>query len=313
MAIELPLRLADYHGTQCGFCSPGMVMAMKSLIDSKEGAASAAPSTAEVENALDGNICRCTGYRPILDAFKTFASDAASSGVSDIEDVKKCPRTSMPCVGECSTTSVVCKQLLTGQNDVWFQPRSVEDLLGNIRQVPEHETYRLVGGNTGAGVYDDGGPFRYYIDVTKIPEMRGVTAADPFTLGAATTLTSAMELMTSRSQEDPSNYGYLRAVVSHLGKVANASVRNVGTIAGNLMLKKGHNAFPSDVFVLLVAGGGKITHRKAVSDSAETVSVEDWLQDRDPAVGRVILSLTFPPMDSSKHIFRYEKKSRDDR
>ena len=158
---ELDPRLADFHGTQCGFCSPGMVMAMKSLIDSKDDI-----KTAEVENALDGNICRCTGYRPILDAFKTFASDGA--GVSDIEDIKKCPRTSMPCVGECSTSSVVCKQLRTGQDDVWFQPRSVEDLLGNIRQVPEHETYRLVGGNTGTGVYDDGGPFRYYIDVTKI-------------------------------------------------------------------------------------------------------------------------------------------------
>ena len=67
---ELDPRLADFHGTQCGFCSPGMVMAMKSLIDSKDDI-----KTAEVENALDGNICRCTGYRPILDAFKTFASD----------------------------------------------------------------------------------------------------------------------------------------------------------------------------------------------------------------------------------------------
>ena len=67
-SIEWPPRLADYHGTQCGFCSPGMVMTMKSLIESKEGAAGAASplSTAEVENALDGNICRCTGYRHYL-------------------------------------------------------------------------------------------------------------------------------------------------------------------------------------------------------------------------------------------------------
>ena len=77
--------MADYHGTQCGFCSPGMVMTMKSLIDSKEGAA--APSTAEVENVLDGNICRCTGYRPILEGLKTLTSDrwaaAAVNGASN--------------------------------------------------------------------------------------------------------------------------------------------------------------------------------------------------------------------------------------
>ena len=85
--------------------------------------------------------------------------------------------------------------------------------------------------------------------------MRGVLASDPFTLGAATTLTSAIELMTSRSKEDPSGYEYLAAVATHLKKVANVSVRNVGTIAGNLMLKRAHNAFPSDVFTLLVASG----------------------------------------------------------
>ena len=94
-------------------------------------------------------------------------------------------------------------------------------------------------------------------------------------------------------------------MAAHLRKVANASVRNVGTLAGNLALKKGHSAFPSDVFNLLVAAGGKVTHRKAVSDAAETVLAEDWLRDRDASsAGWVILSVTFPPMDSSKHIFR---------
>ena len=92
--------------------------------------------------------------------------------------------------------------------------------MGNIRQVPDHEAYRLVGGNTGSGVYDDGGPFKYYIDVTKIPEMRGVVAAaDPFTLGAATTLASAIELMTSRSQVRDSTVillGYFGKCLHHL-------------------------------------------------------------------------------------------------
>jgi xanthine dehydrogenase/oxidase len=85
-------RLSSFHGTQCGFCTPGMIMAMNSLLeggDSEETAAG--PTSAEIEKALDGNICRCTGYRPILDAFKSFASDDVSEAdwdkVCDIEDI----------------------------------------------------------------------------------------------------------------------------------------------------------------------------------------------------------------------------------
>lgn len=62
-------RLARAHGSQCGFCTPGFVMSMYSLLRSKP----TAPTEEEIEEALAGNLCRCTGYRPILDAFKVFA------------------------------------------------------------------------------------------------------------------------------------------------------------------------------------------------------------------------------------------------
>ncbi|DBA72485.1 TPA: hypothetical protein ACH3X2_010250 [Trebouxia sp. C0005] len=62
-------RLAKAHGSQCGFCTPGFVMSMYSLLRSK----TEAPTETEIEDNLAGNLCRCTGYRPILDAFKVFA------------------------------------------------------------------------------------------------------------------------------------------------------------------------------------------------------------------------------------------------
>jgi [2Fe-2S] binding domain/FAD binding domain in molybdopterin dehydrogenase len=61
-------RLANAHGSQCGFCTPGFVMSMYALLRSAKG-----PITQQgIEDALAGNLCRCTGYRPILDAFEPF-------------------------------------------------------------------------------------------------------------------------------------------------------------------------------------------------------------------------------------------------
>eukprot|EP00658_Telonema_sp_P-2_P023303 TRINITY_DN1932_c0_g1_i10.p1 TRINITY_DN1932_c0_g1~~TRINITY_DN1932_c0_g1_i10.p1 ORF type:complete len:1546 (-),score=328.16 TRINITY_DN1932_c0_g1_i10:428-4999(-) len=64
------LHIAELHGSQCGFCTPGMVMSLYTMLKN-----SPRPTLQELETAYDGNLCRCTGYRPLLDAAKTFASD----------------------------------------------------------------------------------------------------------------------------------------------------------------------------------------------------------------------------------------------
>ena len=70
--------LAHAHGSQCGFCTPGFVMSMYALLRSKK----TKPTELEIEEALGGNLCRCTGYRPILEGFKTFARNAPDSAYS---------------------------------------------------------------------------------------------------------------------------------------------------------------------------------------------------------------------------------------
>ena len=62
------------HGLQCGFCTPGMIMATVSLL-----AENPSPTEAEVRSALEGNLCRCTGYHNIVRAVLTAASDGAAS------------------------------------------------------------------------------------------------------------------------------------------------------------------------------------------------------------------------------------------
>jgi len=62
----------DHHALQCGFCTPGMVMAAVSLIES-----GAAGSEAEIRAGLEGNLCRCTGYHNIVQAVQTAAGVAS--------------------------------------------------------------------------------------------------------------------------------------------------------------------------------------------------------------------------------------------
>jgi len=59
--------MVDCHGSQCGFCTPGFVMSMWALYESQPAAAGL-PTRDEINTALSGNLCRCTGYRPIVDA-----------------------------------------------------------------------------------------------------------------------------------------------------------------------------------------------------------------------------------------------------
>ncbi|KAI1099654.1 xanthine dehydrogenase [Jackrogersella minutella] len=67
-------RIAKMHGSQCGFCTPGIVMSLYALVRNsyRDGKFHLSASDVEMQGHLDGNLCRCTGYKPILEAAKTF-------------------------------------------------------------------------------------------------------------------------------------------------------------------------------------------------------------------------------------------------
>lgn len=97
--------LAQSHGSQCGFCTPGFIMSMYALLRSSQ----TPPSEEQIEESLAGNLCRCTGYRPIIDAFRVFAktddllyTDASLNSAQRGEFV--CPSTGKPC--SCSSKTV---------------------------------------------------------------------------------------------------------------------------------------------------------------------------------------------------------------
>lgn len=68
-----PMQVAFWneHALQCGFCTPGMIMASKQILDRNPN-----PTEAEIRHGLDGNLCRCTGYQHIVNAVKAAAAAA---------------------------------------------------------------------------------------------------------------------------------------------------------------------------------------------------------------------------------------------
>ena len=112
---------------------------------------------ADVENVLDGNLCRCTGYRPILDAFKSLATDAPPAlkeKLVDIEDLSlkmTCPATQRPCEGLCSSGRAGEVTLRSTEEGDWLRPKSMADLLAIIESLEPSDTFKIVAGNTGTG------------------------------------------------------------------------------------------------------------------------------------------------------------------
>lgn len=68
-ALGFAERIAGFHGSQCGFCTPGMVVACHTALSIAHSKGEKC-TPMQMEKAFDGNLCRCTGYRPILDGCK---------------------------------------------------------------------------------------------------------------------------------------------------------------------------------------------------------------------------------------------------
>lgn len=157
-----PIQTAlwSYNGTQCGYCSPAMVMNMYSLLESNDGKV----TQAQVENSFGGNICRCTGYRPILDAFKSLTIDAP---IDDIEDanVSCCGRRKATAryrhVSVSRTVSVPISEdtgdvlrLPASDGKIWYRVENLHQLFSILESTVQNDQYILVAGDTAHGTLE---------------------------------------------------------------------------------------------------------------------------------------------------------------
>ena len=86
---------------------------------------------------------RCTGYRPILEAFKKFAADNSDNSIPDIEELKLCKKSGKPCTGTCTVKSAVCHGTGADQVFEWHSPASLQDLLTILQGLTTDQRYRL--------------------------------------------------------------------------------------------------------------------------------------------------------------------------
>jgi xanthine dehydrogenase small subunit len=248
------IAMADSDATQCGFCTPGFVMSAYAFAAGGEP-----PDADAIHDALAGNLCRCTGYRPIVQAMKAVASlPAEPLGRAQ-------PRTASVSFGS------------------FHAPRSLSDLL-SLRDA--HPDALLVSGATDLGLLASRSrkPPAALIHVAHVPEL-GVLQDDPdsVTIGAAASYAAAMPLLVS-------HFPALKAYLSRLGS---RQIRTLGTLGGNI----GTASPIGDMPPVLIALEASLS--LASSRGARTVLLEDFfvgyrktILERD----EVIASITLPKL-----------------
>ncbi|KAL2024149.1 hypothetical protein VTK56DRAFT_9929 [Thermocarpiscus australiensis] len=264
-------RIAKMNGSQCGFCTPGIVMSLYALLRNNP-----APTEHDVEEAFDGNLCRCTGYRPILDAAQTFSvrkptgpsnscgnsranggsgccmenggaggccKDGQPDGVQDQQIKRFTPpgfieyKPDTELIFPPALKKHEFRPLAFGnKRKRWFRPVTLDQLLEIKNAYPDA---KIIGGSTETQIEIRFKALQYPISVYvgDIPALRQYTFQnDHVEIGGNITLTD----LESVCQEAINRYGEERsqiftAIYKQLKYFAGRQIRNVGTPAGNLV------------------------------------------------------------------------------
>ena len=248
--------MADGHGSQCGFCTPGFVM---SLYGRSIGALGT--EGVPVKDVIAGNLCRCTGYGPIL------ATGESNPPLPEQD-------------GETASLLRAIAPERGGRS--WFAPRTSDELAALLI---EHRDARIVAGATDAGLWvtkglRDLGTIIFIGDVAELKRIE--EGSDGLTLGASVRYSEAKEAL-ARLHPD------LGELVRRIGGL---QVRNAGTIGGNIA-----NGSPiGDMPPALIALGAELTLRRA--DSRRTMPLESFFLSygkQDWQSGEFVESVRIPP------------------
>ncbi len=234
--------MVQCHGSQCGFCTPGFVMSLFGMYQNHVCAGRTV--TREMAQAdLSGNLCRCTGYRPILDA----AQRMAQLPPAHIDQAALAAR----------LRALPARDPGTGG---YLQPTTLTQLLVLRR---DHPQAQVVAGCTDVGLWVTKQHRRYaqVLDVTRVAEMRRIEEAQGvLSIGAAVPLADAYAALAAARP----------GLATFAQRFAGLPVRNSGTLGGNVA-----NGSPiGDSMPLLIALGTRIVLASARGE--RTLALEDF-------------------------------------
>lgn len=318
-------RFAGFHASQCGFCTPGMCISLFSALVNSEKTHRPEPAlgfskltASEAEKSISGNLCRCTGYRPIADACKSFAADV------DMEDLglnsfwnKDAKLHKLPFYdskqittypeflkNECKSTTVL------SQNESWYSPLSIEELLSLVEysSTDNGVMVKLVAGNTGVGYYKETKQYDRYIDLRFISELSTIKKdVSHIEIGATVSISKLILALKEGKNDDGlclETDTVFKKIASHLEKIGTGSIRNVASIGGNLVMAQRKN-FPSDIATVLLAVKSKVSILRGVK--REILTLEEFLEKPALDSRSVLLSVFIPCLKPTKN--GYSEKS----
>ena len=285
--------MVNCHGSQCGFCTPGIVMSLVNLVQ-----LNSSPNRQDVSDALSGNLCRCTGYAPILDAASKACGNKAALKLDDAADVpllKEIQRSSTPTLsleGEIIVQPVV----RTRKGNEFVSPATIAEVADYL---VKHPTSTLLAGSTEVGLqvnkqYSRPDHIVYLGNVTELKQVKDTPQA--WHIGAVVSLTE-VESLVSKAYPD---------FAEVLRRFGSPPIRSTATLAGNIA-----NGSPiGDTMPCLMALGATLTLRRG--DKTRTVSLDKFYTGQKQTVLQAgeFIEFVVLPKPQAGQIFRAHKVSK---
>jgi xanthine dehydrogenase small subunit len=259
--------LVECHGSQCGFCTPGFAMSLWAMYLKQDGRT---PSRDEIDDALSGNLCRCTGYRPIIDAARRMTELPKASFDTDALAAQLRP---------LQRQAMACHE---GGGRRFYAPRTMDELARLRAGLPDA---LLLAGSTDVGLWVTKQMrelpdiiYLGHVDALKeVAELDGMLE-----IGAGVTLEDAYAAVCR----------HYPAELSELWqRFASLPIRNAGTLGGNVA-----NGSPiGDSMPWLIALGSRLV--LAGGDGERELALEDFYlgyQQKDLRPGEFVRALRVP-------------------